>query len=259
MKTARRLASLVLACAPLYAGAAATFTPRETLESLFDVEGNSPYASPYDGTLTFSALESKYASPNGHGYRNELKIDSDLRLDATQTRERFTATVTPTLPDGAKTIVAQYHGAGLGTVLKVYIQDTKKSVAAGQLGDGVEGNGVFDILVRILGTDRKEISKVVGTVRSGQQFGLDIRFTAGDARVTVTSPDGGQASAQAVTPPDTGSIYFKFGDYLQALDPDTNEQTSDPQQWDAYYVQHGIDSSRIQFSGTVFEREGARP
>lgn len=256
MKTATRFATLLLTCAPLLACAAAPkHTPLATLQQLFAVEGNSPYTSPYNGTVIFSAMTSKYASPNGHGYRNELKVASAKRLTAAQTHEHFSGNVMPTLPDGAKTIIAQYHVDGLDTILKVYVQDTKDGTGM----DGVDNNGVFDILARILGPGGKEVSQALGTVRSGETFGLDIRFDAGDAVVTVNTADGAQYTAQTTVPADERKIYFKFGDYLQALDPVTGGHTSDPAKWDEYYRLHGIDSSRIKITQTTFERTGTQP
>lgn len=256
MKTTARFATLLLTCAPLLACAAAPkHTPLATLQQLFAVEGNSPYTSPYNGTVIFSAMTSKYASPNGHGYRNELKVASALRLTAAQTHEHFSGRVTPTLPNGAKTIIAQYHVDGLDTILKVYVQDTKDGTGT----DGVDNNGVFDILARILGPGGKEVSEALGTVRSGESFNLDIRFDAGDAVVTVDTDDGAHYTAQTSVPADDRKIYFKFGDYLQALDPATGGHTSDPKKWDEYYRLHHIDSSRIKITQTTFERTGAQP
>jgi hypothetical protein len=260
MKTAIRLLACALPLASLMtalpaASAAPAFTPRDALERLFDVEGKPPYAAPYDGTLHFSALDSKYDSGHGHGYRNELKVAGKLRRSAAQTREHFAARVTPQLPDGAKTIVAQYHVEGLDTIVKVYVQDT----ADRQGLDGKAGNGVFDILVRMLGTDGREAGTALGTVRSGQPFDLDIRFAAGDATVTVAGPDGVRREAHTRIKPDDRAIYFKFGDYLQALDPDTGKHTTSSTQWDRYYAANRITASRIDFSNTVFEREGSQP
>ncbi|WP_177196797.1 polysaccharide lyase family 7 protein [Duganella sp. CF517] len=242
--------------AALSTAGAQGFTPEASLQRLFTLEGNSPYPSPYAGTLNFSALESKYASPNGHGYRNELKVADRERLSLADTREHFAARITATLPNVAKTIVAQYHVEGLDTILKVYVQDT----ADKQGLDGKSGNGVFDILVRILGADGKEATTALGTVRSGEGFDLDIVLNAGAAQVSARTATGGTLKT-ALTPirPDTRKIYFKFGDYLQARDPVTGEHTSSPEKWDEYYRQNHIDSSHIRFSNTIFERDGAQP
>jgi hypothetical protein len=256
MRAAIYCAGLALSVATALPAAAQTYTSQAALEKLFTLEGKSPYAAPYAGTLDFSALESKYDSGHGHGYRNELKVADPQRRSAALTHEHFAARVTPTLATGAKTIVAQYHVEGLDTILKVYVQDT----ADKQGLDGKAGNGVFDILVRILGADGKEVTTALGTVRSGEGFDLDIAFNAGEALVSARTASGGELKTQRTRiKPDDRKIYFKFGDYLQALDPDTGKHTIVAAKWDQYYSQHHIDSSRISFSHTIFERDGAQP
>jgi hypothetical protein len=255
MKKTIRLAGMALLLAAALPALAQDFTPRAMLEKLFDAEGKAPYSAPYDGTLHFSALDSRYDSGHGHGYRNELKIADKARLGAARTSEHFSARVTPTLPDGAKTIVAQYHVEGLDTILKVYVQDTADRDGL----DGKDGNGVFDILVRILGTDGKEATTALGTARSGASFDLDIRFVAGLAQVTVDSGGTVRRTGPTRVKADERKIYFKFGDYLQARDPDTGAHTTSAEKWDRYYHQHGIGSSRVDFSHTIFEREGTLP
>lgn len=247
--------TLCVLCASLLAAsshAQTPFTPQQKLSKLFEVEGNTPYPSPYAGTLVFSAFSSRYDSGHGHGYRNELKIASKQRHTADQTREHFSARVTTNLPDGAKTIIAQYHGEGLDTLVKVYVQDT----ADGKGMDGKAGNGVFDVLVRILGTDGKEVTTAMGAVRSGETFDLDIRFANHEAVVAVRTDKGGTIQTGFTkVKADERNIYFKFGDYLQALDPDTKAHTIVAAKWDAYYLQNGIGHSQISFSNTVFERD----
>lgn len=244
--------------APLFAGAllcgavtaaAQDFTPQSTLERLFEVEGKAPYGAP--GTLVFSALDSKYDSGHGHGYRNELKIADRLRRSAARTHEHFSARVTPSLPNGAKTIVAQYHAVGLDTILKVYLQDTAERKGL----DGTPDNGVFDIIARIAGAVGKESATALGTVRSGEAFDLDIVFNAGQAQVTVTTAaNGTRRTALTQVKEDSPAIYFKFGDYLQALDPATGAHTTQAATWEQYYQQHSITTEHITFSHTVFER-----
>lgn len=232
--------------------AQAAFTPQQQLNSVFELEGNTPYPSPYAGTLHFSAFSSRYDSGHGHGYRNELKVASKQRHTADETREHFAARVTINLPDGAKTIVAQYHGEGLDTLVKVFVQDT----ADGKGMDGKAGNGVFDVLVRILGADGKEVTTAMAAIRSGESFDLDIRFAAREAVVAVKTDKGGAVqTALTKVKADNRNIYFKFGDYLQALDPGTKAHTIVAAKWDAYYLQNRIDHSRISFSNTVFERD----
>lgn len=246
------LATAGLARADAAAAPDAGFTSRASLDSLFDVEGNSPFSTPYDGTLSFSALGSKFSTANGHGYRNELKIANRNRRPVGQTREHFSAVVTPTLPDGAKTIVAQYHVEGLDTILKVYVQDSDDRRAL----DGKAGNGVFDIVVRIPGSGGKEVETALGTVRSGESFTLDIRFDRGAATVSVSSAANGTRQTEATRiPDDQRNVYFKFGDYAQAIDPVTHRLTSSPAKWDAYFRQNHIDRDSIRFSHTRFVRE----
>jgi hypothetical protein len=230
----------------------AGFTSRETLASLFELEGGVPYATPYDGTLNFSALGSKHVTPNGHGYRNELKISAANRLPIEQTHEHFSALVTPTLPAGARTIVAQYHVEGIETIVKVYLQDTAEPA----LLDGKAGNGVFDVVARIRATSGKDVPTALGTVRSGEQFALDVRFDAGEASVTVKSGKHGVLhTPRTRVMGDHRKIYFKFGDYLQARDPDTGAMSTKPAIWDAYFQRNGISSSLVSFRETKFERK----
>jgi hypothetical protein len=253
------LAAVVLAAVTLAshagtpeAGAGTGFTSRETLAGLFELEGSAPYATPYDGTLNFSALAAKHVTPNGHGYRNELKISAANRLPIAQTREHFSALVTPTLPAGARTIVAQYHVEGIETIVKVYVQDTADLA----LLDGKAGNGVFDVVAQIRDTNGKNVPTALGTVRSGEQFALDVRFDAGDASVAVKSGKHGVLhTPRTRVMGDHRKIYFKFGDYLQARDPDTGAMSTKPAIWDAYLQRNGIDSSLISFRETKFERK----
>lgn len=257
MNPPQRHRALALLCASLLATAGLAraddgFTTKASLDSLFDLEGNSPFSTPYDGTLSFSALGSKFSTANGHGYRNELKIASRNRRPVGQTREHFSAVVTPTLPDGTKTIVAQYHVEGLDTLLKVYVQDSDDRRAL----DGKAGNGVFDIVARILGSGDKEVETALGTVRSGESFTLDIRFDRGEASVSVASAAHGTRQTEPTRiPGDERTIYFKFGDYAQARDPVTHRLTSSPAKWDAYFRQNHIDGESIRFSHTRFVRE----
>ncbi|HZV65955.1 MAG TPA: polysaccharide lyase family 7 protein [Telluria sp.] len=234
------------------AGAATGFTSKEALSSLFDLEGNSPFPSPYAGTLNFSALSSKFATANGHGYRNELKMAAKNRLPIEQTHEHFSALVTPTLPNGYKTIVAQYHVDGLETILKVYVQDTAES----SLLDGKANNGVFDVVAKLGMSGTEGVETALGTIRSGDTFALDIKFENGDATVTVkTDKNGTIQTKRTHIVADKRKIFFKFGDYSQAQDPDTKALTIIPSKWDEYFRLHHIDKDLISFSHTTFVRD----
>ncbi|WP_292039546.1 polysaccharide lyase family 7 protein [Massilia sp. UBA6681] len=263
MSITQRTLGLSIVCAGLLAAVAQAvpagvpgtpdgqnFTSREALDSLFELEGRTPYSMPHDGTLNFSAMASKHVTPNGHGYRNELKISDANRLPVEQTREHFSALVTPTLPAGARTIVAQYHVVGIETIVKVYVQDIAEPAL-----DGKAGNGVFDVVARIRDTSGRDVPTALGTVKSGEQFALDVRFDGGEASVAVKSAKHGLLQTPRTrVKSDTRKIYFKFGDYLQAREPDTGAMTSKPAVWDAYYQRHGIGDSLISFKETKFER-----
>lgn len=255
MKLLQRACGLSLLCAGLLAASShaepAAFTPKASLDGLFDLEGNSPFSTPYDGTLAFSALTSKFATAHGHGYRNELKIAPKHRRKIEQTREHFSAVVTPTLPAGSKTIVAQYHVDGLETIVKVYVQDTGEREAL----DGKADNGVFDIVAKIMGTDGKDGGTALGTIRSGESFTLDISFDNGIATVSAqTAANGARRTPATRIKGDNRNIYFKFGDYFQAEDPVTHALTWDTAKWDEYYRQHHMESDQVRFSHVNFER-----
>jgi hypothetical protein len=260
MNLLQRTCGLSLLCATVLAASnqayaqapGAAFTPKATLDKLFELEGNSPFSSPYDGTLTFSALTSKFTTANGHGYRNELKIGKKNRLPIEQTHEHFSAVVTPTLPSGARTIIAQYHVEGLETIVKVYVEDTEES----GLLDSKANNGVFDIVAKIFSTDGKDVPTAIGTFRSGESFDLDIRFDNGYATVTAkTAANGTIQTPRTRIKGDHRNIYFKFGDYLQAFHPVTGALTTRPAEWDEYFRLHHIDNSQIKFSHTQFVRD----
>ncbi len=222
------------------------------LKSIFAVEGDNPYPTNDDGTLVFSAMDSKFNSGNGHGYRNEVKVIDVLRRSVGATKDHFSATITPLLPVGGKTIVAQYHVESLDTELKVYIQDTKEFGAF----NGVNGDGVFDVLVRILGTNGKETMTPLAQIKSGESFRLAIDLDGGAVTVMVESQTKRHQTTGRTQIKDLGkNIYFKFGDYLQALDVVTGGHTTDSKKWEAYYQAHQIDRSRIKFSEVSFSHE----
>jgi hypothetical protein len=222
------------------------------LEKYFKVEGLNAIADAHDGVLSFSATQSKFNSGHGHGWRNEAKIREDLRLPVGETHEHFSATITPHLPAWAKTIVTQYHFEGLNTALKVYVQDTG---GGGTLDDGVPGNGVFDIVARISSADGHEGAYPLGTVRSGEPFDLKVNFNGGVVNVSVTTSKWGRKQTPDITLPDaTNEVYLKFGDYLQAMN-DKGQHTTDENEWQAYYKEHNIDNTRVDFSHVKFVRE----
>lgn len=219
------------------------------LRRFFEIEGDDAFASARDSTLTFSATASRYASPNGHGFRNEAKLRKEARLPARATRERFSADVTPVLPPGAKTIVAQYHMSGTGTAMTLQVQDTRERGAL----DGIERNGVFDILATITGPGGGKSKVALGTIRAAETFHLEIQASSGTLRVAVRTAGAGLHDTGERAIGDDPGLYLKFGDYLQARD-DGGGMTSDPAAWTASLARQGITSTRVTFSDVRFTR-----
>ena len=243
------LASFFVAFSAIFAAAYAEDV--SYLEKYFKVEGLNAIADAQVGVLSFSATKSKFNSGHGHGWRNEAKIREELREPVGETHEHFSATVTPRLPAWSKTIVAQYHFEGLSTAAKVYVQDTKGAEGM----DGIAGNGVFDILARITGSDGVEHAYQLGTIRSGEPFDLKVSFNGGVVHVDVTTKKWGHKETPDVTLPDaTSEVYLKFGDYLQAMN-DKGQHTTDENEWQQYYAEHHIDNTEVDFSHVKFVRE----
>jgi hypothetical protein len=217
------------------------------LKEYFEVEGNNPYVA--DGTLRFSALESKYKSPNGNGWRNEVKIKEELRKNMAKTYEDFSADVKVTLSKGAKTIVAQHHEDGLGTIVKVYVADTRDDPDENQ--NAISADGIFDVFVRITrmnGGKKEEVTTSFGTIRSGETFRLDVSNHNGNISVTAL---GRTVTEKAKDAP---GAYFKFGDYLQAQNPITMKKCS-RDAFEKCYKDAGITQSVIEMTNVVYTRE----
>ena len=230
--------ALLLALAALPARAE---TDLSTLRRFFEIEGDDAFASARNGTLTFSATASRYASPNGHGFRNEAKLRKEARLPARATHERFAADITPSLPSGAKTIVAQYHQSGTGTAMTLQVQDTRQR------------DGVFDILATFTGPDGGKTKAPLGTLRAGETFHLELEAVSGTGRVAVRTASTGLRDTGARAIADDPGLYLKFGDYLQARD-EKGGMTSDPGAWSASLARQGIAATRVTFSDVRFKR-----
>lgn len=122
--------------------------------------------------------------------------------------------------------------------------------------DGVDSNGVFDIVVSAKGIDDKEVKTPLGTVRSSESFNLAIDVNHGAANVEVVTAAKGRRSLSHFALFDPGKkIYFKFGDYLQAWDLATGAHTTDARRWIEYYKAHHFDSERVAFDQVRYWRE----
>jgi len=219
-----------------------TCSTQQNLEKYFNVEGDSPFIT--STLLRFDPLASQYVTPNGHGWRNELSIKEGIRTYFHKTYEHFSADIALKLSKGSKTIISQFHEGGTGTLVKVYVSDSSES---GFL-NSISTDGVFDVYVRMMGTDRKERKYVLGTIKSGASFHLDIVNNHGD--VTVTGL--GNTAHQQVK--DASGAFFKFGNYLQAQDPDTSVQVEDTDDFAAFYAAQGITTSQLEFTNVTYVR-----
>ncbi len=213
--------------------------------NLFELEGNDPHPLVNDTTLVFVPLETQHTTSSGGGWRHEYKIKSSKRQAMYDTREEFSATYKVELSNGSKTIIAQHHGSDVSTLMKLYVADSSES----GLIDSQANNGIFDVYVRLLGTDRKEDRFALGTVRSGESF--DVTMTNDDGFVTVSA--FGETGELLVL--DDDSTYFKFGNYLQSQDPVTREDCGtrgDSESWADCYDELNITKSKITLTNVKY-------
>ena len=215
---------------------------QQELQKYFDVEGLSPYVS--TGRLRFDALASKHVTPNGHGWRNELTIKKSLRTAFNKTYERLTAKVSVNLSKGSKTIISQFHAADTGTLVKVYVSDTSES----GFSNSISTDGIFDVYVRMKNESGKEQKFSLGSVKSGGSFSLDIVNNYGDVTVSALG-----TSAYLRVKNDPGA-FFKFGNYLQAQDPDTMDQVENSSMFGDFYRKNNITTSIVEFTNLTYVR-----
>ena len=217
-------------------------TSHEYLQSIFDTEGDSPYIS--DDLLTFDALKSQHTTPNGNGWRNELKVKKELRVGISETYEEFDTRVTINMSPGSKTIVAQHHASDTGTLMKVYISDTNESGFI----NSKAADGIFDVYARLRKDDGSEAKHALGTMTSGESF--DLRVVNNYGLVSVEA--FGETASLNVK--DDSAAYFKFGNYLQAQDPYTLAKVEDSNDFGSFYEDFGITRSEIRMKNTKYVR-----
>ena len=173
----------------------------------FELEGETPHPLINESTLQFLPLEAQVATTNGNGWRHEYKIDQPIRLPMGATYERFEATYTVDMSDGAKSIITQYHGDS-PTLMKLYYADSEED----GLIDSVGGNGIFDLYVRPRSVELNGGEDVFafGTLVAGDTFTVVVENNYGEVTVSAL----GQSITRRVM--ETPSDYLKFGNYLQA-------------------------------------------
>lgn len=215
------------------------------LNAFFDTEGDELTLS--NGSLTFDAMNSRYVSPKGNGWRHEMKLKNSLRTDFSAAYEHFEADIKVDLSDGAKTIISQTHGSTISTLMKVYVADTSESGFSGE-SNSVAYDGVFDVFVRLRNLDGTETKTLLGAVRSGDQFHLKVINNFGNMSVSAF----GKTAQQQVM--NDKAAYFKFGNYLQAQNPETGEKAASSDVWEEFYRALGVNKSVVVMSNVYYSR-----
>jgi hypothetical protein len=220
-------------------------TPTGTLNwdwSVWDIEGTDPTVG---NTFVFKPLETQVTTPNGHGWRHELKIKESERVAMTAVYENFQANIKADLSTGSKTIVAQHHASTTGTIMKLYISDSSESGFI----DSKANNGIFDVYVRLAKADGSgEEKKALGTIRSGDNF--DFQVINDHGYVTVSA----MGASFSLTVADNSASYLKFGNYLQAQDAETGIDASSSADFAQFYADRGITTSVVTYSNMSYTR-----
>jgi len=213
--------------------------------SLFDLEGDNPHPLVDNKTLEFVPLKTKYTTSGGGGWRHEYKIKSSKRIDMYDAYENFSATYKMDLSDGSKTIVAQTHGSTISTLMKVYVADSSESGFI----DSEANNGIFDVYVRLRGTDGNEVKTALGTIKSGESFDLSVINNYGTMTVTAFG-----VSAKLKVEDDK-KTFFKFGNYMQSQDPETREECGtrgDSDSWAECFEEFNITKSKATVTNVSY-------
>ncbi len=211
------------------------------LSDFFDIEGKNPYSS--NGALEFSALESKYLTPNAHGFRNELKKIKNLRKDISQTKESLEADVSFWLSNGAKTIFLQYHEEGTTTLLLVIAGDIEDKM----LENGVANDGIFDIYMIAINSENKKSKISLGTAKNGQVSHFKMSNNYGEITVSLNDKTASFKSKESE------NVYLKFGSYLQAQSPKDGTRAKYGE-YEKFYEENKIIEDKVIFQNLSYKQ-----
>ena len=222
--------------------------------SIFEAEGKNPLVG--TSILKFLPLEEQVTTPNGHGWRHEYKIKDKLRIAMTDLHEEFQATIKVDLSVGGKTIIAQHHTGGVGTIMKLYVADHDES----GLIDSKASNGIFDVYVRNRNLKGVEEKKALGTIKSGDKFTFKVVNDYGKVTVSAFGKE-----LETVVEDDEDS-YFKFGNYLQSQYPKKpkGEDERDcgtpgkPSTFEKCYKEIGITKSEVTMTEVSYVRKSKK-
>ena len=221
----------------------------------WEVEGESPITR--DGEFSFDALDQCVVTPNSNGCRHEMKVLESERFGLTEQYEYFKATIQPDLSSGADTIVVQHHPGGTGTLAALYLSDRSNPYGFQDVENGIAYDGVFDVFVTVRTPGTLENQAVIlGTVQSGESFDYEVINDHGS--MTITAFD----KSVKIQPADSAISYLKFGNYLQAIDPDSGERINlerplgpeDRANFLGYYADFGIDRAVVVFRDVQYSR-----
>lgn len=165
----------------------------------------------------------------------------------TATYEELQATAKVELSDGGKTIIAQHHAGGLGTIMKLYVADSSES----GFFDSTPANGVFDVYVRIKNAQGVEEKKALGTIESGDTFSFRVINNYGTVKVEAF----GRSLEVIVEDDDTS--YLKFGNYLQSQSPYGNVNCGEKGNSDSFeqcYEDLGITTAKVTMTNVSYTR-----
>ena len=223
--------------------------------SIWELDGETPITR--DGALSFNALDQCVVTPNGNGCRHEIKILQSERYGLTEQYEYFSANIQADLSPGADTIVVQHHPEGTGTLTALYLSDRTNPYGFQGMENGVAYDGIFDVFVtvRIPGTLQNQ-AVILGTVQSGEPFDYEIINDHGNM---IISGLGKRVEVQSAN---SSISYLKFGNYIQAIDPDSGVRISldkplgpeDRASFLQYYANFGIDTATVVFRDILYSR-----
>lgn len=216
----------------------------QSIRDNFDIEGTNPYSKD-NCSLIFEPLKTKVATSGGNGYRHEFKIKNDNRVGMNKVTEALKGDFTVEMSNGGKTIITQYHNGEdqePNTFMKVYVSDTAKDFSGRKI------DGKFEVFVRITPKGKSEKTVLLGTIKSGDTFTLEVKNTKGTVKVTAFDTSVTETVANGK------KTYLKFGNYLQSQNPATGKDCKEPS-FDACYQSFGITTSKVTVKNITYSRQ----
>ena len=223
--------------------------------TIWEIEGETPVTR--DGAFSFNALDQCVVTPNGNGCRHEMKILQSERFALMEQYEYFSANIQADLSPGADTIVVQHHPGGIGTLAALYLSDRTDPYGFQDVENGIAYDGIFDVFVtvRMPGTLQNQ-AVILGTVQSGEPFDYEVINDHGNLIIT------GLGKRVEIQPADSSISYLKFGNYLQAIDPDSGVRINldkplgpeDRANFLEFYANFGIDKAFVVFRDVQYSR-----